>query len=605
VPVPFLTAQALGFATGMALCWLVAVLLWKSRDLGSNRVLWIALALVCSLWPMGSFAMQLIVLAGLPKQSTPYAIASVVAWSSTFVTPTFWLRIKELTSRRRIRYRGVLIATSATIAAGLTLGFAAAELVPGFPVDPTTISITSAYNFTAQMALGVAVYGWDQSSAPSRFLARTWPLVALQVGMLLLLIHASLPDAVMLALMFAAQQSTLPTAVLAAAFLAKFRYADVLLKRTLNIMLSVIVAALSLSLVPAFPPGIPFVLACLIGGALLVVSPGMSRTLSEFVDRRLLHRPDYRALGRAFAQESDRVGSETELFALAERRISEALGPDFVRVTPASDVAIPPGIEHVSVSTTNKNYVLTVAPSANGRSLLAEEASFLHAIGRDMGRRLETLQFEHERRERQIREQRLEHSLTDATLKALRAQVDPHFLFNTLNTIADLITSDPATAESMTERLSEFFRYTLSRYERTLATLEEELQFVRHYLEIEQVRFGERLHVELSLEADAAQEMVPALILQPLVENAIRHGLAPRPEGGTIVVSAARDGAFVRLQVADDGVGMREADRGNGIGLQNVRERLRSLYGDAGRITIDSEAARGTCVNMWLPADGR
>src|SRR5262249_59296041 len=98
-----------------------------------------------------------------------------------------------------------------------------------------------------------------------------------------------------------------------------------------------------------------------------------------------------------------------------------------------------------------------------------------------------------------------------------------------LKTIADLISTDPAKAEAMTERLAEFFRYTLSRTDRTLTTLEQEFQFVRDYLDIEQVRFGERLRVELSAGPDVAHEMVPALILQPLVENAIRHGLSPKP----------------------------------------------------------------------------
>src|SRR5262245_18970343 len=158
----------------------------------------------------------------------------------------------------------------------------------------------------------------------------------------------------------------------------------------------------------------------------------------------------------------------------------------------------------------------------------------------------------------------------------------------------------------MTERLAEFFRYTLTRTEQTLATLDEELQFVRHYLDIEQVRFGERLCVELSSGPDIAQAMVPALILQPIVENAIRHGLAPKPGGGRISISAAREGKFLRLQVADDGVGIRQdARRKGGVGLQNVRERLRASYGDDARMNIDSGSAQGTCVSLLLPTNGR
>src|SRR5262249_32840339 len=130
-------------------------------------------------------------------------------------------------------------------------------------------------------------------------------------------------------------------------------------------------------------------------------------------------------------------------------------------------------------------------------------------------------------------------------------------------------------------------------------------RFVRDYLDIEQVRFGDRLRVELFTGPGIAQEMIPALILQPIVENAIRHGLAPKPEGGRISISAAREGRFLRLQVADDGVGIRQdARRKGGVGLQNVCERLRALYGDDARMSINSGSAQGTCVSLLLPANG-
>jgi two-component system LytT family sensor kinase len=286
----------------------------------------------------------------------------------------------------------------------------------------------------------------------------------------------------------------IPNVIVVASFLAKFRYADVLLKRSLNVMLSVIVASIAVWWIPGVKPGIPVVIASLAGAALLLAALPIHRAVNWIVDRGLLRRPEYGALVRSFVEESDRVANTSELIALAERAVRAAFPVDSVRIVAANDPATG---ERFPV--TGSDLVLVVSPTASGRRLLTEEMVFLQAIAGEIGRRRDALEFERERRERQLREERLKHSLTEAELKALRAQVDPHFLFNTLNTIADLISSDPAKAEGMTERLAEFFRYTLTRTEHTLATLDEELQFVRHYLDIEQVRFGERLRVELSM----------------------------------------------------------------------------------------------------------
>ena len=129
---------------------------------------------------------------------------------------------------------------------------------------------------------------------------------------------------------------------------------------------------------------------------------------------------------------------------------------------------------------------------------MQQELAFLDSVGTQLEHRLDALHFEQEQRALLLREERLKRLLTEAELKALRTQVDPHFLFNTLNTIADLISTNPEQAERMTERLAECFRYALAKHSRDLSTLDEELDFARHYLEIEQVRFGDRLRVQLS-----------------------------------------------------------------------------------------------------------
>jgi two-component system LytT family sensor kinase len=202
-----------------------------------------------------------------------------------------------------------------------------------------------------------------------------------------------------------------------------------------------------------------------------------------------------------------------------------------------------------------------------------------------------------------VREERLRRLLTEAELKALRTKVDPHFLFNTLNAIADLISTNPAQAERMTERLAECFRYALATHSREFATLDEELNFARHYLDIEQVRFGDRLSIRLSRGDAAGNEAIPSLLLQPLLENAIRHGLAPMREGGRVSVSAHREGERLRLSVEDDGVGLSAgfASRA-GIGLRNVQDRLHTLYGNTAEFIIGARSGgRGTSVTLVIP----
>jgi len=208
-------------------------------------------------------------------------------------------------------------------------------------------------------------------------------------------------------------------------------------------------------------------------------------------------------------------------------------------------------------------------------------------------------------RARQVESIRAE--LAEAELRALRAQIHPHFLFNTLNTIAALIHEDPSGAEDTTTRLAEVFRYTLRASDHEHARFADELQFVRDYLEIERTRFGDRLRIEEQIEPGLENVSIPSLLLQPLVENAVRHAIAPRAEGGTLRLSARRAegvdglGGTLEIQIADDGPGMREgAPSGTGFGLRSVRERIQ-LAGPPHALEIESAAGRGTNVRLTLP----
>jgi hypothetical protein len=210
-------------------------------------------------------------------------------------------------------------------------------------------------------------------------------------------------------------------------------------------------------------------------------------------------------------------------------------------------------------------------------------------------------------REKEQQEKQLRTLATEAELKALKAQIDPHFLFNTLNTIASLIHTDPDQAEATVERLAEMFRYVLNGSERRLVPLEEELAFVNGYLEIERARFGERLRVTGEIVPDILDVPVPSLILQPLVENAVRHGQGS--DGSVdLTIHIRRRGEEVLIAIADRGPGLSSGyriDAGQGVGLRNVDERLRKTYGLEHRLEIRANEPQGTVVIVRIPTEER
>ena len=203
----------------------------------------------------------------------------------------------------------------------------------------------------------------------------------------------------------------------------------------------------------------------------------------------------------------------------------------------------------------------------------------------------------------QGRERELRNLAVSAQLAALRAQVNPHFFFNSLNSIAQLIATDPAKAEACVERLAAIFRYLLKRTQAEFVPLAEELEIAEAYLEIERARFGEDLVVDEEIDERARTLLLPGLILQPLVENAVRHGISKKIGGGSIVIRAALDNGTLQLTVCDTGVGIRigQSVFERGVGLRNVRDRLVKLYGPAYAPTISTITGEGTTVTLRIP----
>lgn len=208
----------------------------------------------------------------------------------------------------------------------------------------------------------------------------------------------------------------------------------------------------------------------------------------------------------------------------------------------------------------------------------------------------------HKYREREVRAAQLETKLAQAELDALKMQLHPHFLFNTLHSISVLMSEDVAAARQMLIRLSDLLRTSLERNGDQEVSLREELEFLTNYLEIEQTRFQDRLSVKLEIEPAVLDAQVPNLILQPLVENAIRHGIAPQAGPGVVEIQAQRENGMVRMRVRDNGAGLKQKVGSlNGIGLGNTKARLEQLYNSHHRFEMREPPGGGFEVTIAIP----
>ena len=233
------------------------------------------------------------------------------------------------------------------------------------------------------------------------------------------------------------------------------------------------------------------------------------------------------------------------------------------------------------------------------RNFANESMAFWAVIGV-----VHALEFNRRYREREVAAADLRARLSQAQLDALRSQIHPHFLFNTLHSISTLMHRDVEAADTMLTRLSDLLRLTMKHRGENEITLRDELALVDNYIEIMRVRFGDRLAVSKNVDPDALEVLVPQFILQPLVENAFDHGISRTPGAGRIEISAERKGGNLALSVSDDGAarnGAPAAGGKHGIGLTNTRLRLEQLYGSAQSMALEKLADRGTRVTVAVP----
>jgi two-component system, LytTR family, sensor kinase len=425
-----------------------------------------------------------------------------------------------------------------------------------------------------------------------------------------------------------------------------FALADLFLKRALTLLILIAAAfagiatfglhaASSHSLVRLDPGELGILVSLWVATAL--AAPAIRRASSWFVDTVVLRRPDFGQLRAAIARQaqerdsiSDLLGDACDLLAPAMsarsvtwRELSipadEAqtvlTGDEARRVLlPLNDEDSrsqrPTAVVLIQVAEPPR-YVLVIADLTSGRRFLSDDVAALEFIGGLVGRRIDAIRMTHERYERELREQHVAKLATEAELRALRAQLNPHFLFNALTTIAQLVQEAPTRALDTIMRLTVLLRGVL-RSEGEFTTLSRELEMIESYLEIEHARFEQRLRVRVAVPSELGHIRIPPLLLQPIVENAVKHGVAPRAEGGEVVVAArlepARAGmSQLVLTVSDSGNGATPLEmahgRALGVGLQNVERRLTHQYGAAASLTIDSIPDRGTTVTITVPVD--
>src|ERR1700730_6304933 len=338
------------------------------------------------------------------------------------------------------------------------------------------------------------------------------------------------------------------------------------------------------------------------------------------VDRQIFRQADYQLALKSFretiATESDPIRifhTGEELIRSALRVADAAVCPidtrEIVWAGPVYSESVHEWKFPIQKGEEPASFCLEILLGPGRHTLFNAEIDFLREVCLAIGRRLEATDREKENIERARREAQLVKQLVEAELRALRAQINPHFLFNSLNSVAALIVADPRAAEEMIIRLAKIFRHVLAYHDRPFSSINEEISFLETYLEIEKVRFGERLQVHFDVQEPVAQRPVPTLILQPLVENSIKHGLGPKVGETRLTIRARKQTDYLELTVEDNGVGAsapRKLSERNstGLGLRNVEERLQTVYHGNARFSFESEPRTGSRAQILIPIAG-
>jgi two-component system LytT family sensor kinase len=404
-----------------------------------------------------------------------------------------------------------------------------------------------------------------------------------------------------------------------------FALADLFLKRALALLAVVSIAFIAVATFgdnsTAFAEFIErdprqFALLITLWVVTALLYPSMRAATAWFVDTILLRRPNYRALRATVNGAVQRLDTPPAVLSAVANFVAPSLSSPRVTWAELDDAGVhePSGrlvatakdaVTVVTVPTAETpRYILAISPLTGGRRLLSDDVAMLESIATIAARRIDAIRVTQERHEREIREREMGRLATEAELRALRAQINPHFLFNALTTIGYLIQTAPPRALQTLLRLTSLLRGVL-RSEGEFTTLGRELEVIEAYLDIERARFEQRLRVTIDIAPRLRHIRLPPLVLQPIVENAVKHGVAPRTAGGDIRIAASAEAGFLSIQIEDSGAGATadalRCGREEGVGLRNVERRLQGQYGSAASLSIESTPGAGTCVKMRIP----
>jgi two-component system LytT family sensor kinase len=617
-----------GFSTGIVLYAMLAVMTSRdaaaarSRGEAVNSLPFVA-ALLGVVWNIGA-----LVIYGLRD----FGIAQPAGWlvAIAFAALGFLPAVvvhSAMTSARGWRRAPMLLGYALSGAAAI---FALGEGTASLPSRTALLTLTVGY------LLLVTLVALDIGRDPGRRRSVTIVALAAFAASALHLGH----DVAQVDSWFAAlvgHHASIPLVLVILYQDYRFAFVDLFLRRAISIVL-LVALAVALHVTVAAPlmgmmgdgnPESLLATAAHIGlwvGTALAY-PLIYRVTSHLVDRIVLRRGDYAFLRQDVASATARAETEEEAAECTCRIVHAALGGEgramrFVEDPDAlpsahARVVLPPGRRdeaQVMVPTHDRPSVrLEVGPLQAGRRLLSDEVVLLESVATLLGRRIDVIRVARERFERDLREREITQLATESELRALRAQLNPHFLFNALTTLGYLMQAAPDRALGTLYRLTELLRAVLRGPASEAVSLGEELEIVEAYLAIEGERFQERLSVTIDVPEALREVRLPPLLLQPLVENAVKHGISPLRRGGAITITArvlrygARNGPALEVVVADTGVGLGHAPRsaapGEGVGLSSIERRLERLYGNAAMFSIVGTPDRGTIATVQIPVE--
>jgi two-component system LytT family sensor kinase len=530
-------------------------------------------------------------------------------------------------ARARSGGRVVVIAAYVVSAAASVMEVRAAIRHDALPWPPAMDLLTIGY----LAIIGLLVLYSSRQPAVRRALSAV-ALAAFAVMALHLGHHATSSDTWPIELV--GHHASLPLALVILYQDYRFALADLFLKRALSLL-----ALIGLWMAFYVGVAVPYVLPRMaedwtqplgvgallaLGVATALAYPKLRAIVNRFVDRVVLRRADYAHVRGQFSTAVSTLGSADDVLRAACDALGPTLSASRVSWRTADGDAMPgdwpagasgraPGASVRVPVTDAPAYVIDIGPLVGGRRLMSDDITLLERIALATARRIDSIRVSDERYTRDAREREMLQLTTEAELKALRAQLNPHFLFNALTTIGQLIQEAPDRAVTTLFRLTLLLRAVLRRADGEFTTVADEIQIVRAYLDVERARFEDALQVTIDVDDSVRACRIPSLLLQPLAENAVKHGIAPRLGGGGVTVIARAesdrgDGLTPRhlvLTVSDTGVGVSERElahrRSTGIGLSTVARRLERCYGPDASLEIHSAPDVGTTVIVRMP----